>query len=337
MLDDLFIDDGWRGRKSTRFWGLLGLSAAIAAAGVVADSTATVIGAMIVAPLMIPILGSAFAFVLVDRTRLVRSVAFVLGGAALVIAVGVLFSLYIRPPDDFIANGQIDQRITPSLIDLVAALATGTVGAFALVRSDISDTLPGVAIAISLVPPLAVTGLLIGVERYGDAMGALLLFGTNVAAIIATGAIVFWIARVRDVAAEDGHTVGVFRLRNALTIAGFLFVIAVPLAIGSYHLTRDQQIEAAARPLARNWADGRNLLVLDVTTRNRRVLVNVIGEIDESDPDALRLLFDGAGLRDADLYVRLEAGEGVRCLATGDSCEPIYGMLPTGSAATPTG
>ncbi|MFI6416971.1 DUF389 domain-containing protein [Streptomyces sp. NPDC050842] len=57
------------------------------------------------------------------------------------------------PPDAFASNSQVSSRISPRLIDLLAALATGTVGAFTLVRTDISDTLPGVAIAISLVPP----------------------------------------------------------------------------------------------------------------------------------------------------------------------------------------
>ena len=56
-------------------------------------------------------------------------------------------------------NSQVAGRVQPRLIDLLAAVATGVVGAFALVRSDVSDTLPGVAIAISLVPPLAVVGL----------------------------------------------------------------------------------------------------------------------------------------------------------------------------------
>ena len=84
--------------------------------------------------------------------------------------------------------------MSPRLIDLLAALATGVVGAFALIRADVSDTLPGVAIAISLVPPLAVVGLTLRVRGADESLGALLLFGTNVAAIIATGTVLLLIA-----------------------------------------------------------------------------------------------------------------------------------------------
>ena len=203
MTDALYIEGPWRSRKSTKFWILLVLAAIIATAGVMADSTATVIGAMIVAPLMTPILGTALAVVLADRRHVVRSVLLIIGGALVVIAIGLVLGFLGSPLDAFASNGQVAGRIHPKLIDLVAALATGTVGAFALVRSDISDTLPGVAIAISLVPPLAVVGLLLSVQRYADAAGAGLLFATNVAAIIATGAVVLLAYRIRDWARSD--------------------------------------------------------------------------------------------------------------------------------------
>jgi uncharacterized membrane protein len=112
--------------------------------------------------------------VLTDRRRLVLSVGYVVGGAAAVVAIGLVLGLAVKLAHAFATNGQVAAWIGPRLVDLVAALATG-VGAFALVRADISDTLPGIAIAISLVPPLAVAGL---------------LFGTNLAAIVATGPVV---------------------------------------------------------------------------------------------------------------------------------------------------
>src|SRR5690242_10771163 len=179
IRNQVFFEGPERGRRLSRFWMLLLLAAVIASAGVVSNSTATVIGAMIVAPLMTPILGTALAVVLADRAHLVRSVALVTGGAIAVIAIGIAFAFIDHPADAFAANGQITARISPRLVDLLAALATGSVGAFALVRSDISDTLPGVAIAISLVPPLAVVGLLLGVGRTDDAAQAGLLFLTN--------------------------------------------------------------------------------------------------------------------------------------------------------------
>lgn len=172
----LFLSLGDRKRNLSAFWTLLVLAAVIASAGVVADSTATVIGAMIVAPLMTPILGTALAIVLADRHQLGHSIALVLGASASVVAVGYAVGLTVQLDVVAATNSQVAGRISPRLIDLVAAVATGLVGAFALVRSDVSDTLPGVAIAISLVPPLAVVGLTLESGAYDEAAGALLLW-----------------------------------------------------------------------------------------------------------------------------------------------------------------
>jgi uncharacterized hydrophobic protein (TIGR00271 family) len=159
MRDQLFFEGPERGRRLSRYWLLLPLAAVIASAGVVSDSTATVIGAMIVAPLMTPILGIVLAVVLADGANLRRCVLLVVAGAAAVVAIGWLLGLFVPYPVVAATNSQVAARVTPRIVDLVAALATGAVGSVALARSDISDTLPGVAIAISLVPPLAVVGL----------------------------------------------------------------------------------------------------------------------------------------------------------------------------------
>ena len=152
---------------------------------------------------MTPILGTALAIVLADRRNALRSVLMVLTGALLVVVMGFLLGLLAPVPEVAATNEQVAQRVDPHLVDLIAALATGAVGAFALVRSDISDTLPGVAIAISLVPPLAVVGLTLESGAPVQAAGALLLFGTNVASIIAMGTVVLLGYRVRTTAAGE--------------------------------------------------------------------------------------------------------------------------------------
>ena len=93
MRDSCFFDGADLGRRLSRFWVLLILASIIASAGVVADSTATVIGAMIVAPLMTPILGTMLAVVLGDRANLLRSLGLVVGGAAAAVAIGYLVGL----------------------------------------------------------------------------------------------------------------------------------------------------------------------------------------------------------------------------------------------------
>ena len=79
-------------------------------------------------------------------------------------------------------------------MDLIAALATGFAGGFAMCRKDLSAVLPGVAIAISLVPPLGVVGVCAGQGLWSDALGALVLFLSNVVALVIAGSIVFTMA-----------------------------------------------------------------------------------------------------------------------------------------------
>jgi uncharacterized hydrophobic protein (TIGR00271 family) len=320
MVDALYIDGPIRGRMQSKFWILLLLSAVIATTGVVADSTATVIGAMIVAPLMTPILGTALAVVLADRHHVLRSVGLVVGGALVVIAVGLIVGLVDAPLDAYTTNTQVTGRISPRLIDLLAALATGTVGAFALVRSDISDTLPGVAIAISLVPPLAVVGLLLSVQRYSDAGGALLLFGTNVAAIIATGAAVLIGYRVRDAARDADYPVGLLRGRTLAVVGGLVLLVAVPLGFGTLSVGLDEQLAASAKPLADEWASSNKWVVATLSATGGDVVITALGSPPQADVDALRQTFNDNGLADADLVVRLVLGGSADCPAGGSTC-----------------
>lgn len=320
MTTSVFIDGPLGGAPSTKFWILLALSAIIATAGVVADSVATVIGAMIVAPLMTPILGVALGGVLADRPQIIRSALFVVGGALIVIAIAFLISAVFAPPNDYASNGQVAARISPSLIDLVAALATGLVGAFALVRADISDTLPGVAIAISLVPPLAVTGMLLQVGRYGDAGQSLLLFGTNVAAIIATGTIVLLLYRVRGAAQQSGLPVGAFSRSRLVVVIGALVAIAVPLGIGTVSIARDQLLQVTLAPAAEKWAQEAGWSISAIDVRNHAAKVLAVGPRPEPDAKPLRLALDEAGYADVDLTVTTTYGQEQVCLGGSGTC-----------------
>lgn len=311
MTERLFLA-GRRGLSA--FWALLVLAAVIAGAGVVAGSTATVIGAMIVAPLMTPILGTALAVVLGEPRRVARGVLLVLGGALAVVVVGVLLGALVPEPVVSETNSQVAGRVSPRLIDLVAALATGVVGAFALVRSDVSDALPGVAIAISLVPPLAVVGLTVESGEPQQALGALLLFGTNVAAIVATGILVLLAYRVRAVAVSAGRPVGRLGPRALVVVVGFLVLVAVPLGIGSAHaLTLDAQV-AGIRPVAERWAATGAWRVVGVTATEDGLRVDVVGPPPVLDVGVLRRDLDAAGYAEVPVRVSLVVG-GIHDLA----------------------
>ena len=242
MRESVFFDGPDVQRKLSRFWILLVLASVIAAAGVVADSTATVIGAMIVAPLMTPILGTMLGVVLGDRANLVRSILLVLGGAMAAILIGYLLGMGIANPVTAATNSQVAGRVNPRLIDLIAALATGAVGSVALVRRDISDTLPGVAIAISLVPPLSVVGLTAESGAWDESFGALFLFSTNVASILTTGIIVMALYRVYQMVtpAPTAKKRAVNRRNAILVIVAFFAMILIPLISSAVRIANDQ-------------------------------------------------------------------------------------------------
>jgi len=296
--------------KSSKYWILLALAGIIATAGVAADSPATVIGAMIVAPLMTPILGTAFALVIAERhyLYLARSLLAMFGGALLVIGIAFLFGM-LNPLGLLIEdNSQILTRVHPRLIDLIAALATGMVGAFALVRSDVSNTLPGVAIAISLVPPLAVVGLTLQNGMIDEALGALLLFGTNVAAIIFTSTLVLLLYNVRETAISAGYAVGSLRGWSLAAVIGTIILVAIPLTFGTLKLIRENRTAFITAPLAERWAQANRWKVIALKVQGTEILVTAFGPPPEIAPEKLREALDEAGYADFDLTIQLVVG-----------------------------
>jgi uncharacterized membrane protein len=191
---------------------------------------------------------------------------------------------------------------------LVAALATGVVGAFALVRSDVSDTLPGVAIAISLVPPLAVVGLTLESGAPDEALGALLLFGTNVTAIIATGVAVLTGYRLRAVATSTGQPVGRLRGSTLIVIVMSVVMVAVPLAIGSAEVLKEQAAISRARPVAEVWAESQGWWISDINYRQDALRIVALGPPPSIDAESLRDQLDAAGLADVNVRVTLVIG-----------------------------
>jgi uncharacterized hydrophobic protein (TIGR00271 family) len=311
MRDGLLFSGPDAGRKLSRFWVLLVLASVIATAGVIADSTATVIGAMIVAPLMTPILGTVLAVATGDRPNVWRSLALVVSGATCVVAIAWLVGLIV--PIDVVAdtNTQVAGRVHPRLIDLVAAIATGAVGAFALVRSDVSDTLPGVAIAISLVPPLAVVGLTLEAGVPGQASGALLLFLTNVGAILLTGLIVMTLYRVTGAAAAAADASRSSRHRAIVVVVVFVVILAIPLNLTTGQIVAESLRRTDAERAATAWAEPTGWRVVSVEADRAGLRIRAAGPLPSPDPQALRVALDKEGLDGVDVVVELVPEERV--------------------------
>ena len=173
---------------SFSFHFMLGLSTIIATLGLLSNSAAVIIGAMIVAPLMGPIVGMAYSTAMGNRKLLRRSGLTVLKGILLTIVVSWIATSIVGLET---VDSEILSRVKPTLIDFGIAMAAGAAGAFANTRRSISSALPGVAIAVALVPPLSVVGIGLAQGELNIALGALLLFLTNLICIIFFGSLVF--------------------------------------------------------------------------------------------------------------------------------------------------
>ncbi|AWK74952.1 TIGR00341 family protein [Rhodococcus oxybenzonivorans] len=272
QLDErLNFSVGDTGAKRSAFWVMLTLSAVIAVAGVVGDSTATVIGAMIVAPLSTPILGVGLGITTGSGRLIAQSLLYVAAGIVLVVVLGVVFAQVLPNPTNVLSNSQVLGRTSPTLMDLAAALATGLVGAIAIARKDVGDVLPGVAIAISLVPPLAVVGVCLGSGSPSLAAGAFVLFASNVVAMVITSTAVLVAA---GYAGEVDSVTGSHRRRAYTLLTVVLLVVAIPMVVNSLSSVWARQINTAAE----QWLAGTpGAEVTDVTWQGGTATVAVLG------------------------------------------------------------
>ncbi len=273
MLDDLYPADALFRRSMRSYVVLLALAGLIAAFGLYQDSVASIIGAMVVAPLGGAIM--AFAGALVtgrDRWLSITFLQVVLGGL-MVIGIGVLVSWVL--PDPIGLTPSLDARTAPGLLDLGVALAAGAAGAYVAVARTGSDALPGVAIAVSLVPPLATVGICMELGRLDDAAGAMLLFLTNFSAIVVVACIVFVLlgaAPSREMRRERR------RLQAGFLAAIFaLAVIALPLAWHAATQLQGVVRSSTGAPLVQAWIGDRDLQVTSWSIDGDTVLVAVTG------------------------------------------------------------
>lgn len=245
----LFFEQPELRSRLIRFAMLIIFASVIASGGLISDSVAAIVGAMIIAPLMTPIMGLVVALIIGSGSRALRCLVIVVAGVVLALLIGWLFATLMPFGWNPTTSEQIVSRTSPMLLDLVIALASGGAGAYALSRTDVADALPGVAIAISLVPPLNTAGILLANGDNDLAKGALLLFVTNFAAILLAGTITF---ALTGLAEGVGRTWAELRL-TGLAIILFVVIIAIPLRANSAALWNDVHREDAAREIVGAW------------------------------------------------------------------------------------
>ena len=208
-------------RLDRKFLLLIILAAMIATLGLLQSSTAVVIGAMLVSPLMGPIMGIGFGLATLEHNLIRRSLVTLAAGMAVAILVAMLI-IWLSPITD--VTPELRARTQPTLLDLGVAVVGGIAGVYAIMRK-LSGVMVGVAIATALVPPLSTVGFGLVTGRFDFALGAALLFLTNTLAIAFAATIV---ARLNHFGPSltPQHT--------AMQVAGVtatLGILSIPLAL----------------------------------------------------------------------------------------------------------
>jgi uncharacterized hydrophobic protein (TIGR00271 family) len=272
----LFFDGSDKRAKLERFVVLLFLSTVIATIGVIGDSVAIVIGAMIIAPLMRPIMATTAGLVMGDMKRAGSTFLIVLLSVAGVIATAwLLTKLSVETIISMENNIQFTSRISPRLIDLAVALASGAAGAFAISREDVSDSLPGVAIAVSLVPPICVVGIALAEGEWVAAGGAMLLFMTNFLAILLAGGGVLALLGLSTVAFKG---LGPNARRSAfLAVIVGILIVTFPLAVTTFDIYQQRLISRETIPLAEQWLTGTGYEFQDAQISGNQITLVING------------------------------------------------------------
>ncbi|MFK5921818.1 MAG: TIGR00341 family protein [Verrucomicrobiota bacterium] len=205
-------------RWSFDFMVLILLSTGIAALGLIQNSTAVVIGAMLVAPLMTPLLGAGLALVQGNFPLMRTCFRSILFGFVAAVGVGAVAGL-LAPITELTA--ELLNRGGPTLLDMGVAFLSGIAASYCIARPTLSSALAGVAIAAALVPPIATVGISVALGDGANAQGASLLFTTNVVAIILGAALNFYVAGIRPSKEKNS------RLWVTRSLAGLILLLAL--------------------------------------------------------------------------------------------------------------
>ncbi|WP_159449268.1 DUF389 domain-containing protein [Demequina sp. NBRC 110051] len=276
LADSLYYESPARLSKRSSWWVMLVLSVAIATYAVLADSTAVVIGAMLVAPLMMPILGLAGAIVNGWGRRAVDSAVMV--GLGVTVSITLAYGLAAWAPVavTFDTNTQIVSRTSPTILDMLIAIAAGAAGAFATVDKRVSSSIAGVAIAVALVPPLAVVGVALGGGRMDDAAGAFLLFLTNFVAIVLAACAVFVLTGFARPWALQSRASGI--LTTVIPFVALALVVMVPLMFTSRGLVATAAVDAQSQEIVEEWlGDDSPFTVESIDVTATEVTVSLVG------------------------------------------------------------
>ena len=277
-------------RSVRRFAVLMSLSVTIGTFGMLDDSEAVVIGAMLIAPLMTPVLAVAAAIVMAWPERLWRSALLIAGASIGAVALAFIIQWIMSPGSaETVLPNALLARTDPRLVDLGIALAAGAAGAYVQMRREALAALPGVAVAVALVPPLAAIGMFLELGRYSDAFGASLLYVTNLTAMIFAAAVLYLFSGFSPftVLAQSRRRI---QLGLGAALVGVLLVIA-PLAINGYTIIANVRHELNTKSSIEEWlGEDSSLEIFRVDVSGRKVEITLAGPEEPPPPEPLAAL-----------------------------------------------
>lgn len=283
-MAELALSDVWPWARS--FTVLLTLSVVVAVMGLSANSAAVVIGAMLIAPLMGPVLAVAASLAMTLRRHTMISLVKVLVATVWCIALAFLLS---RALPGTSLSAETLARTQPDVRDLLVALAAGAAGAYATVRRDVSAALPGVAVAVALVPPLATVGITLEAGKADLVAGATLLYVTNLAAIVFAGVMVFVATGFVPARRITNRAVQLLAAVGVTTV--LVAAITVPLYSRSAAALQAARREVRAGEVVAGWL-GVTDLAYEVDVTDQRILVTLRGADPPPDEASLRLAME---------------------------------------------
>ncbi len=228
---ELFMQLRENAQTHSSFISLMMLSSLVASLGLFLSSPAVIIGAMVLAPLMLPIVSLSMALLRNDQTLLKQSLTTIAIGVCLAMGMAAMLALIIPITR---VTPEMTARLHPNLLDLGVAIFSGMAGAYAHARESIMKSMPGVAIAVALVPPLCVAGIGIGWWDWQVISGATLLFLTNLVGIALAAALTFLALGYAPIV----------KARRGLTLSLLLMLtIAVPLTWSFQSMYSTWQVE----------------------------------------------------------------------------------------------
>ncbi len=171
------------------FFFLMVLSVVMATVGIIIDSPTVVIGSMLIAPILFPVLSLALGVVLGDYLIFYRALTTL--GFATALSVALAMAVVLMVPGEIAMTAELASRAEPTLAYLIIAVVSGFAVSYALVQPGLNETLPGIAISVALLPPLSATGALAAMGEWSASVGAFALFVVNVLGILIAAIVSF--------------------------------------------------------------------------------------------------------------------------------------------------